>query len=170
MMLEAELTIVLRAGLAALLGFVIGWEREVLEATSRARTVALAAMTAAALVALTDTFYPDETARVVAGVVTGIGFLGAGVIMRSSTGEEQRLTTAASLWAVCAIGMAVGSGHELLGVLLALVIYATMAIWNWPVLIRLAQHRAQRQARAAGGQPWQQPSERRTPEDLPPAK
>ena len=78
MITGVELTIVLRAALAALLGFIIGREREVIESTNRARAVALAAMTAAALVALTEAFYPYETARVVASIVTGIGFLGAG--------------------------------------------------------------------------------------------
>jgi putative Mg2+ transporter-C (MgtC) family protein len=149
MITGVELTIVLRAALAALLGFIIGREREVIESTNRARAVALAAMTAAALVALTEASYPDETARVVAGVVTGIGFLGAGAIMRSSTGEVQGLTTAASMWAMSAIGMAVGAGHELLGVLLALVIYVTAAITKWPVMTRLLQLRAQREAKAA---------------------
>ena len=54
-------------------------------------------MTAASLVALTEMCHPDETARVVAGVVTGIGFLGAGAILQSSTGEVHGLTTAGSL-------------------------------------------------------------------------
>jgi len=152
MITGVELTIVLRAALAALLGFIIGREREVIESTNRARAVALAAMTAAALVALTEAFYPDETARVVAGVVTGIGFLGAGAIMRSSIGEVQGLATAASMWAMSAIGMAVGAGHELLGVLLALVVYVTAAITKWPVLTRLRQLREQRQAKVARSQ------------------
>jgi putative Mg2+ transporter-C (MgtC) family protein len=86
MMTEAEWTIVLRAALAALLGFFVVWERKLLGAPIRARNVALADATAASLVALTEALYPDEVARVVAGVVTGIGFLGAGAILRSSTG------------------------------------------------------------------------------------
>ncbi len=144
MITEVELTIVLRAGLAALLGFVIGRARQVVGDPIQSRTVALAAATAATLVALTQAFYPDEIARVVAGVVTGIGFLGAGAILRSSTGEVQGHITAASLWAMSAIGMAVGSGHELLGVLLALVLYITIAISEWPLLTRLKQIRKQR--------------------------
>ena len=68
-----------------------------LEVTKRARIVALAVMTAASLVELTETFYPDETARVVVGVVTGIGFLGAGAILHSSTGEVHGHITAASM-------------------------------------------------------------------------
>jgi putative Mg2+ transporter-C (MgtC) family protein len=170
MITEVELTIVLRAVIAALLGFVIGREREVLEVTHRARTVALAAMTAASLVALTEAYYPDETARVVAGVVTGIGFLGAGTILKSSTGDVQGLTTAASLWAMSAIGLAVGSGHVLLGVLLTLVIYATIAISEWPALIRLRQVQIQRQAEAASGLSRQPPPASDASDDQPKAK
>ncbi len=145
-MTSVELTIVLRAGLAALLGFLIGWERNVFGAPVRARAVALAAATAAMLVALDEIYYPDEVARLVAGVVTGIGFLGAGAILRSATGEVSGHTTAASLWAMSAIGMAVGSGHELLGVLLAVVLYIIIAISEWPLLTRLTQVWSQKQA------------------------
>lgn len=56
MMTEVELTIALRAVIAALLGFVIGWERRALGAPVRARATALAATTAATLVALTQAF------------------------------------------------------------------------------------------------------------------
>ncbi len=143
-MSEVELTIVLRAMLAAVLGFLIGWERKVLGAPVKARATALAAATAATLVALTEAFYPDDMTRVVAGIVTGIGFLGAGAILRSSTGEVSGHTTAASLWAMTAIGMAVGSGHELLGILLAFVLYTTIAISEWPILIKLRQYWARK--------------------------
>ena len=169
-MLEVELTIALRAALATVLGFVIGWERTLLGEPIQARTVSVAAMTAASLVALTEAFYPDETARVVAGVVTGIGFLGAGTILRSPTGEVQGLTTAASLWAMSAIGMAVGSGHELLGVLLTLVIAAIMTFSQWPVMTRLARHLAQRQAKAAGSRPCPPLPESEVSDDAPTAK
>ncbi len=155
MITEVELTIVLRTALAAFLGFVIGRARQVLGDPIRSQTVALAAATAASLVALTEAFYPDETARVVAGVVTGIGFLGAGAILHSSTGEVQGHITAASMWAMSAIGMAIGSGHELLGILLSVVLYIIMAINEWPLLTRLKQYRAQRQMKAAGQQPDQ---------------
>jgi len=169
MLTGADLTILMRATLAALLGFMIGWERKATGAPIRARTAALAAMTAASLVALTERLYPDETIRVVAGVVTGIGFLGAGTILRSATGEVHGLTTAASLWAMSAVGMAVGAGHELLGVLLALVVYFTMAISEWPLVTRLAQRRARQKAEAAGSQPCQPSSESEASDDPPAA-
>jgi putative Mg2+ transporter-C (MgtC) family protein len=159
MITEVELTIVLRAVIAAILGFLIGWERKALGAPIRARATALAATTAAILVAMTEEFYPDEVARVVAGVVTGIGFLGAGAILRAPSGEVRGHITAASLWAMSAIGMAVGSGHELLGILLAVVLYTIIAISEWPLLTRLNQYWVQRQMKAAGRQPCQTPDD-----------
>ena len=169
MTIKVELIILLRATLAASLGYLIGWERKVVGAPIRSRMVALAAMAAASLVALTEVYYPDETARVVAGVVTGIGFLGAGAIVRSPSGEVTGLTTAASLWAMSAIGMAVGSGNELLGVGLTLVVYAIIGISEWPVLKWLAQRRVQKEAEAAASQPCS-PPESEVSDDPPAAK
>lgn len=161
-----EWTIVLRAALAALLGFVIGWERKALGAPVRARATALAAATAAMLVALTEVYFPDETPRIVAGVVTGIGFLGAGAILRSPSGEISGHTTAASLWAMSGIGMAVGSGHTVLGVLLAFILYTIIAISEWPLLTRMTRYRAQKRAAATASQAYP-PPENETPETLP---
>ena len=169
-MTAVELTIVMRAVLAALLGFLIGWERKALGAPIRARATALAAATAASLIALTEAFYPDEIARVAAGIVTGIGFLGAGAILRSSTGELRGHTTAASLWAMSAIGMAVGSGHELLGILLAFVLYCIIAISEWPLLTRLMRYRPQKQAKAARNLPFQPPPGSEAPDESQSAK
>ncbi len=170
MITEVELTIVLRTALAALLGFVIGRARQVLGDSIRSQTVALAAATAASLVALTQAFYPDETARVVAGVVTGIGFLGAGAILHSSTGEVQGHITAASMWAMSAIGMAVGSGHELLGILLAAVLYFLMAVSEWPLLTRLKQLRKLKPAEAILVDPGLPATQSETSGDSPAAK
>ncbi len=148
-MTGVEWTIVGRAVIAGLLGYLIGWERNVFGEAVRARAIALAAATAAILVALTQAYYPDEIARVVAGIITGIGFLGAGAILRSPTGEVRGHTTAAGLWAMSAIGMAVGSGHELLGALLGLVLYIIIAISEWPALTQLRHYWAQRKAQPA---------------------
>jgi putative Mg2+ transporter-C (MgtC) family protein len=159
MLTEMDLAVLMRAALAALLGFVIGGERRAAGAPVRARTMALAAMTAAALVALSEGMHPDETARVVAGIVTGIGFLGAGAILRSPGGEVRGLTTAASLWAMSAIGMAVGGGHEMLGVLLTLLAYLVMACSEWPLVTRLLQRRGRQQAAADSQPPIEAPSD-----------
>jgi putative Mg2+ transporter-C (MgtC) family protein len=149
---EVYLTVFVRSLLAGLFGFLIGWERVVTGSPVRARIIALAALNAAAITAMSMEMFEAETARILAGLVTGIGFLGAGVIMRSPSGEESGLTTAASIWAMSAIGIAVGSGHILLGFMLTFLVYITIA-WNeWPLVTRLQKRRAEKQAQMTGGQ------------------
>lgn len=147
MLTQSDLIILARAALAAALGFLIGWERRVTGSSVKARTIALAALTAAALTALGHEIFATGTDRIVQGIVTGIGFLGAGVIMRGASGEVRGLTTAASMWAMTGIGMAVGSGHELLGIALAVLVYVVAAWGEWPVLAALGRReRATRNA------------------------
>lgn len=131
---DGDLLILGRAALAAALGLVIGWERQVTGAAIKARTIGLAALTAAALTALGHEIFATGADRIVQGIVTGIGFLGAGVIMHGAGGEVRGLTTAATMWATTAVGVAVGFGHELLGLLLAALVYLIAAWGEWPML------------------------------------
>lgn len=142
MLSETDLTILWRSALAAALGLLIGWERQVTGSAIKARTIALAALTAASLTALGHEIFATGTDRIVQGIVTGIGFLGAGVIIHGSSGEVRGLTTAATMWAMTGIGLAVGSGHELLGALLALLVYIIIASGEWPVLTLLRRRSA----------------------------
>ena len=136
-----DLIIVGRAALAALLGLLIGWERQVAGSEIKARTIALAALTAASLTALGHEIFAAGADRIVQGIVTGIGFLGAGVIIHGSSGEVRGLTTAASMWAMTGVGVAIGSGHAMLGVLLGLLVYIIIAVAEWPVLTLLRRRR-----------------------------
>lgn len=152
MLSEADLIILGRAALAAALGFIIGWERQVTGSSIRGRTIGLAALTAASLTALGYEIFGTGTDRIVQGIVTGIGFLGAGVIIHGASGEVRGLTTAASLWAMTSIGVAVGSGHELLGILLAGLVYLVIALGDWPLLDWLRRGRSPRTAAFTGGE------------------
>lgn len=136
-----ELIIVGRAALAALLGLLVGWERQVAGSEIKARTIALAALTAASLTALGHEIFAAGADRIVQGIVTGIGFLGAGVIIHGSSGEVRGLTTAASMWAMTGVGVAIGSGHAMLGVLLGLLVYIIIAVGEWPILMLLRRRR-----------------------------
>ena len=145
MFTQDGLTILGRAALAAILGFIIGWEREVSSSSIRARAIGLATLTAAALTAVGHEVFATGTDRIVQGIVTGIGFLGAGVILHGASGEVRGLTTAATMWAMTVIGVAIGSGHEVLGVLLAALVYLVAAWGEWPVLARLRGRRHHRE-------------------------
>lgn len=106
--------VTLRLLFASLVGGIIGWEREVRAKPAGFRThilVSLAAaiyVLAAQQVAL-DFGEPVDALRAMAGIAGGVGFLGAGVILRAQ-GEVRWLTTAAALWADAALGMAAGMG------------------------------------------------------------
>lgn len=151
MLSDTDLIILWRAALAAALGLLIGWERRVTGSAIKGRTIGLAAMTAASLTALGLEIFATGTDRIVQGIVTGIGFLGAGVIIHGASGEVRGLTTAATMWAMTGIGLAVGSGHELLGALLALLVYVIIASGEWPVLT-LLRRRSSRTVAAAASQ------------------
>ena len=115
--------------LATLLGFLIGLERELRGQPAGERTHSLVALGSAAFALISPRAFPGgDAARVAAaaGVVTGIGFLGARMILKE--GDEIRgLTTAAGIWAVGAIGVAIGGGMYLLGVVAALLVGLILA-------------------------------------------
>jgi putative Mg2+ transporter-C (MgtC) family protein len=94
---------------ALLLGGLIGWERERLGRPAGLRTHILVCV-GAALITLVSNAAPSSGGRIAAQIVTGVGFLGAGTILRDGTGAVSGLTTAASLWAVAGVGIAVGYG------------------------------------------------------------
>ncbi|HEY0284873.1 MAG TPA: MgtC/SapB family protein [Vicinamibacterales bacterium] len=102
------LDVSLRLGGAVLAGAVIGLDREVRNKPAGLRTMALVALGSASFVIATaSTANPDSASRVIQGVITGVGFLGAGSIIRGSTEESVRgLTTAASIWLAAAVGVA----------------------------------------------------------------
>ena len=102
----------LRLLLAAALGAVIGYQRERAGKPAGLRTHVLICVGAAlfTIASLYGFGAGADPARVAAGIVAGIGFLGAGAIMRTGEGIVAGLTTAATIWVVAAIGLAVGAG------------------------------------------------------------
>lgn len=105
----------LRLGLAALAGGAVGLEREMRRQTAGLRTHILIAV-GAALLTLLSIWMPQvfglnvsDPTRIAAQIVSGIGFLGAGAIVKSGS-NTKGLTTAASIWGVAALGMAIGAG------------------------------------------------------------
>lgn len=115
---------------ALLLGLVVGYERTYHGRAAGMRTYGLVCMAAAALTVIAgypnywfggqvNTYLAADPTRIIQGIVTGIGFLGAGVIMRDGF-NISGLTTAASIWACAAIGIMVGVGFYTSAILLTL--------------------------------------------------
>ena len=103
-----------RLGMAALFGAAIGINREWQGKPAGLRTHALVALGGALFTLIGLLLSPDDpsgTGRILQGITAGIGFIGAGVIMRRPEMQDvQGLTTAAAIWLVAAIGVAVGAG------------------------------------------------------------
>jgi putative Mg2+ transporter-C (MgtC) family protein len=112
--------IVVRLGLAALLGGLIGWERERKGKAAGLRTHMLVAVGSALFILVPQQMGVSDAdlTRVVQGLVAGIGFLGVGTIIKGRDEEHVHgLTTAASIWLTAAIGVAAGYGREATAVL-----------------------------------------------------
>jgi putative Mg2+ transporter-C (MgtC) family protein len=103
--IEDQMEIIGRLALAAVLGGLIGLERELRGYPAGIRTLALVTMGSLLFTDVSQLLGGDD--RVAAGIVTGIGFLGAGVIFREGY-TVRGITTAATIWAAAAIGMAIG--------------------------------------------------------------
>ncbi|MDA8445247.1 MgtC/SapB family protein [Paracidovorax valerianellae] len=128
--------IVVRLGIAGLLGGMLGWERENKGKAAGVRTHMLVSMGAAmfVLVAQQAGISAGDNSRVLQGIVAGVGFLGAGTILKGD-GESQvkGLTTAAGIWLTAAIGVAAGLGLEATAVLSTLL---ALAIFNAVPLVQ----------------------------------
>ncbi len=107
------LEVMIKLGLGALLGGFIGWERERHGRPAGIRTHMMMVIGVVLFSEVSKVFADGDPSRIAAQIVTGVGFLGAGTIMRNGP-EIRGLTTAASLWAAAAIGMAVSAGGAFL--------------------------------------------------------
>ncbi len=113
---------------AVVCGAIVGGEREKREKAAGLRTLVLVCLGAAVftMVSYAFTSTTGDSGRVAAQIVTGIGFLGAGVILHAR-GTVTGMTTAASVWVTAAIGMTVGTGHVGAGLGLSVLVRAALA-------------------------------------------
>jgi len=128
-----ELEMILRLLLAAVLGAIIGYQRERVHKPAGLRThilicVGSALFTVASLYGFSGFSAVADPARVAAGIVAGIGFLGAGAIIRRGEGVVEGLTTAATIWAVAAIGLAAGAGLYLFSAVAAVLVLVVLLL------------------------------------------
>jgi len=134
----SEGALVVRLILSVIFGGLVGIEREMHGKPAGLRTHAIVSLGACLFTIASLAFGGDDTAilvdpsRVAAGIVTGIGFLGAGAIFRDEN-KIRGLTTAADMWLVAAIGLAVGMGYYLAAVTattIGLVVLYSGTIWK----------------------------------------
>ncbi len=115
-----DTAVALRLVIATLFGCLVGWEREAKRHSAGIKTFALVSLGSAVATALNLYLaalpgMSADSSRIPAGVVSGIGFLGAGMILVTGRQQIRGLTTAASLWVTSCMGMAIGGGYLTVG-------------------------------------------------------
>ncbi len=126
-----ELDIVFKALVAAILGYLVGLERNLAGHQAGARTFSLVASGSALFTALGFQVFAPQSAeaasRIAQNILTGVGFLGGGLILREGV-SVRGLTTAAGIWAMAGVGMSIGSGFYLVGVLVSVLVVVVLAL------------------------------------------
>lgn len=145
-----------RVALGAFLGYVVGFEREFRGKPAGERTFGLLSLGAAAVTAVGVLFFPASAEKVIAGVITGVGFLGAGLIFRERDEEQGAqvlgLTTAASSWAAAALGILAGAGAYLSSVVACVMVLIILEVNRIPVYRKIASKVRQDEG-SDGGEP-----------------
>ncbi|MBC7327855.1 MgtC/SapB family protein [bacterium] len=120
--------------ISLILSGIVGWQRERIQRPAGLRTHMLVCLGSTLLTLVSVSIPGADPMRLASGIVTGIGFLGAGTIIRSTPTEVRGLTTAASIWMIAGIGIAVGVGFYLGAVLTTVFAYMIL------VLLKRVEH------------------------------
>jgi len=123
-----ELEMVLRVLLAMALGAIVGFQRGKAEKPAGLRDIILICGGSALFTVVSVHGFGADPARVAAGIVTGIGFLGAGAIIRRGEGVVRGLTTAATIWVAAGIGLAAGAGLYLIATVSTFLVLAVLLL------------------------------------------
>lgn len=129
-MSHADWGLLARVAVGFALCYLLGFERQVRGAPAGNRTFALVGAASAAITSVVAKTSPQA----VAGVITGIGFIGGGLVFRGRGGSPRGVTTAATIFAAAGIGIVVGYGHLLLGAMVAFVVLVTLELPHVPGL------------------------------------
>lgn len=123
------ITIVIRLAMSIAIGGLVGIERELEHKPAGLRTIILVCLgsTIFMLIGFELGLIGSELGRIIAGVVTGIGFLGAGAIIRAR-GEVYGLTTAATIWLASGLGLAIGAGYYILAIIACIFVLVVLRI------------------------------------------
>lgn len=122
-----EIRLVIDLGFSLLSGIIIGVERESRHKDAGISTHVMVIVGAMVFTFMSASVDPASRSRIAAQVVTGIGFLGAGLILKEGA-SVKNLTTAASLWVTASIGMAYGYGYHAIGLMITLAVALTPRI------------------------------------------
>ena len=130
LMAHSDLALLVRILVGFLLAYVLGFERQLRGSVAGDRTFSLVGAAAAAITAVAAKSSPQA----IAGVVTGVGFIGGGVVLRGQMGMIRGVTTAATVFAAAGVGIVVGFGHLLLAVITTALLLLTLELQHIPFL------------------------------------
>ena len=147
----SDVTLLARVAVAAVAGLVVGWERDIRNRAAGGRTFGLMT-TGAAVFTVAGVAFPGEAGRVIAGVATGVGFIGAGLVWRGHANDVHGLTTAAAVWAMVAVGVLAGVGHPALAAGVTVVVLLLLELPFTPVIRLLDPSRLAHRFRGEVGQ------------------
>lgn len=125
--MEADYEILVRFLLSVLFGGIVGIEREYRSKSAGFRTMIMISFGSCFFTMMSIYLGGSTADRIASNIVTGIGFLGAGVIFRSES-RVNGITTAATIWAVAAVGMSIGGGHYFASALGSVIIIMVLAV------------------------------------------
>ncbi len=125
--LIAETEMIVRVVLSLLFGGLIGLERELDKEAAGLRTHMLVCLGATLFTIISFSFPAAEPERIASNIVVGIGFLGAGAIFKDSN-KVKGLTTAADMWVIAAVGMAIGFGYYSMAVVATVLVLAILVV------------------------------------------
>jgi putative Mg2+ transporter-C (MgtC) family protein len=129
----SNLELLARVGVGFGLSYVLGFERQLRGSVAGDRTFSVVGTAATAVTAVAAVNAPQA----VAGVLTGIGFIGAGVVFKGRTGSVHGVTTAATLFAVAGMGIVIGYGYLLPALIMAAILLFLLELPNVPFLKRI---------------------------------
>ena len=141
--MPSDWDLIARVALGFALAFTVGFERELRGSPAGDRTFGLVGGAIAGMTAVLWRTSPQA----VAGAITGIGFIGAGVVLHSENLFVRGITTAAAIFATAAVGIIVGTGHLALGSITAVGVIVTLELRNLPLLRLLDARRYEKNFR-----------------------
>lgn len=133
---NTELILVTRTLIASLIGAVIGFERELHGREAGIRTYAAVALGSCTFGLISQHVGPVIDTRIAANIVTGIGFIGAGIIFKEGN-RVSGLTSAATIWSTAAMALSISFGMYLLGIVTGVIIFIILALHDFPFWKRL---------------------------------
>ena len=129
MIIEETAIMTLKLVISLGLGALVGLEREIGRKPAGLRTHMLVSMGACLFTIVSVDQFNMDPARVAAGIVTGIGFIGAGTIMGSKV-RIKGITTAATLWVTAAVGLSIGVGMYVPAIIAAVLVFLVLQMWR----------------------------------------